>query len=223
MLHSSETKLGQPRQVRWLALALTLATVGLGACGDDDGDENGAATTPGVDTDLPADSGEGSEEIVIKTDLTIPTGEVLEGSSIGDTPFCPGGTFRDQRGERRPLGAAIRIGGQDVSLPRRQPEDRLHPGRAAGSDADWPMEGRERDRRLGGAAGKRPDGGQVRARQRHERSRDVHRDGCPVATGSRPKRLLRQPGGFEALLAGVVALDPRYLAVGDIVPKDGGL
>jgi hypothetical protein len=102
MLHSSETKLGQPRQVRWLALALTLATVGLGACGDDDGDENGAATTPGVDTDLPADSGEGSEEIVIKTDLTIPTGEVLEGSSIGDTPFCPGGTFRDQRGSADP-------------------------------------------------------------------------------------------------------------------------
>jgi hypothetical protein len=98
MLHSSETKLGQPRQVRWLALALTLATVGLGACGDDDGDENGAATTPGVDTDLPADSGEGSEEVVIKTRVDIPTGEVLDGSSIGDSPFCPGGTFRDQHG-----------------------------------------------------------------------------------------------------------------------------
>jgi hypothetical protein len=99
MLHSSETKLGQSRHVRWLALALALATVGLAACGDDDGDENGAATTPSADSDLSADPGGGSEEIVIKTDLTIPNGEVLEGSSIGGTPFCPGGTFHDKPGD----------------------------------------------------------------------------------------------------------------------------
>jgi hypothetical protein len=89
-----------------LAIGLTV-----GACGDDDGDENGAATTPGVDSDLSADPGEGSEEIVIKTDVdihiregealpgsSISTGEVVGGSSIGDSPFCPGGTFRDQHG-----------------------------------------------------------------------------------------------------------------------------
>jgi hypothetical protein len=85
-------------RVRWLAVALTVTAVGLAACGDDDGDENGAATTSGADTDLSADPAEGSEEIVIKTDLNIPTGEVLGGSSIGDSPFCPGGTFRDKDG-----------------------------------------------------------------------------------------------------------------------------
>jgi hypothetical protein len=83
-------------RVRWLAVALTVTAVGLAACGDDR-DANGAATTSGADTDL-ADPAEGSEEIVIKTDLNIPTGEVLGGSSIGDSPFCPGGTFRDKDG-----------------------------------------------------------------------------------------------------------------------------
>src|SRR4051794_10940955 len=98
MLHPSETRLPQSRQGRWLALALTLATFGLAACGDDDGDENGAATTPGVDSDLSAGPGEGREKFVLKTQLDIPTGEVLGGSSIGDSPFCPGGTFRDGQG-----------------------------------------------------------------------------------------------------------------------------
>jgi hypothetical protein len=73
--------------LRWLALALTVATVGLTACGDDDGDDNGEATTSGVE-----------EEIFIETDLDIPTGEVLDGSTIGDSPFCSGGTFRDTEG-----------------------------------------------------------------------------------------------------------------------------
>ena len=41
---------------------------------------------------------QGGEAILIKTHVTIPTGEVLRGSSIGDSPFCPGGTFRDKDG-----------------------------------------------------------------------------------------------------------------------------
>jgi hypothetical protein len=113
MLHSSETKLGQSRRVRRLAMALILATVGLAACGGGDGNETGAGTTPGVDSDLTADPGEGSEEIVIKTRVVFPkdeppagattaTGEVLDGSTIGDSPFCPGGTFRDQHGNPDP-------------------------------------------------------------------------------------------------------------------------
>lgn len=100
MLHSSEAKLGQPRRPRWLALALTLAAIGLVACGDADGDEPGAATTSGVDSDVSADPGEGSEEILIKTQVEIGAaeelrgpnvseGEVLDGSSIGDSPFAP--------------------------------------------------------------------------------------------------------------------------------------
>ena len=75
-------------KARWLGLMLTLATVGLAACGDDDGGKKGAATTPGGET----------EKVVIKTQLNIPTGKVLGGSSVGDSPFCPGGTFRDRDG-----------------------------------------------------------------------------------------------------------------------------
>ena len=34
--------------------------------------------------------------------MDIPTGEVLGGSTIGDSPFCPGGTFRDKHGSEDP-------------------------------------------------------------------------------------------------------------------------
>jgi hypothetical protein len=77
-----------------LALGLVIS-----GCGDDD-DESGA--------------GEG-EEIVINTRVEIDTpqreaqkgattgrGRVLQGSSIGDSPFCPGGTFRDRHGSEDP-------------------------------------------------------------------------------------------------------------------------
>jgi hypothetical protein len=94
-----------PGQAGWLALGLTLATVGLTAC---DGDEDGAAATPGVQS-ASTDPEEASEKIVIKTHVSIgkadglsgpsvATGDVLSGSSIGDSPFCPGGTFHDQHG-----------------------------------------------------------------------------------------------------------------------------
>ena len=59
-------------------------------------------------------------------------------------------------------GAAVWAGGQDLSLSRRHSEDRLHPGRAAGSEADRSMEGRQRYRRLRGAAGRGSDGDWVR-------------------------------------------------------------
>jgi hypothetical protein len=82
-------------------------------------DENGAATTPGVDSDLSADPGEGSEEIVIKTQVkigaaeelrgsSVSEGEVLGGSSIGDSPFYPGGTFRDAHGDDPDIGLVLR-------------------------------------------------------------------------------------------------------------------
>jgi hypothetical protein len=93
-----------------------LAAIGLGACGDADGDEPGAATTSGVDSDVSADPGEGSEEILIQTQVEIGVaeelrgsnvseGEVLDGSSIGDSPFCPGGVFRDAHSEDPEIGS----------------------------------------------------------------------------------------------------------------------
>jgi hypothetical protein len=78
-------------EVRRLALTLMLATLGVAGCGDDDKDGGGPATTPQSK----------SEKVLIQTRLSIPTGEVLSGSSIGDSPFCTGGTFRDQDGNEQ--------------------------------------------------------------------------------------------------------------------------
>jgi hypothetical protein len=79
---------GQPRQPRRLVLALTLATIGLAACG---GDDEAA-----------------SKKIVIKTRLAIPSGEVIRGSSLGDSPFCQGGKFRDRPSEDHGIGSVDR-------------------------------------------------------------------------------------------------------------------
>jgi hypothetical protein len=85
-----ETRARRPRQVPRLALALIVAMVGLAACGDD-----GAGTTPGVDSESPAAAGEAGEEILIKAHVVFnfppegaitSSGEVLEGSTIGDSP-----------------------------------------------------------------------------------------------------------------------------------------
>jgi hypothetical protein len=65
---------------------LMISLLGIAACGGDDGDEGG---TTAAESDKP---------ILIKTRVDIPTGEVLGGSTIGDSPFCPGGTFRDKHG-----------------------------------------------------------------------------------------------------------------------------
>ena len=81
----------------------------IAGCGGDDGGGTGTATTPGADTAVSTDSGKAGEKIVIKTRVDFPTdrtkpvtGEVLGGSSIGDSPFCHGGTFRDKHGTSDP-------------------------------------------------------------------------------------------------------------------------
>ena len=64
---------------------LMISVLGLAACGDDDGDETGTNAEP----------------ILIKTHLAPlnargeSTGEVLSGSTIGDSAFCAGGNFLD--------------------------------------------------------------------------------------------------------------------------------
>ena len=68
-----------------LAVALTVGVIVLAA--GDDGDAGG--TTAAV---------EDGEAVLIRTRVHIPAGEVLGGSSIGDSPFCSGGTFRDKHG-----------------------------------------------------------------------------------------------------------------------------
>jgi hypothetical protein len=82
-----------------LALASVVTALGLAACGDDDGD--GGGTTAGGD-ETGTTAKEGGEAILIRTHLAplkdpeeMTTGDVLPASTIGDSAFCPGGTFRD--------------------------------------------------------------------------------------------------------------------------------
>jgi hypothetical protein len=88
------------------AVVLALVVVGvlsLGACG---GDENNAADTSAASTT--ARRGEPivirTRKLVALTERTEPiaTGEVLEGSTLGDSPFCAGGTVLDSHGSSDP-------------------------------------------------------------------------------------------------------------------------
>ena len=82
----------------WLALAWVVTALGLAACGDDDGDEGGT-TTGAEEAGTPAK--ESGEPILIKTHVAPlnargeTTGEVLSGSTIGDSAFCAGRRFID--------------------------------------------------------------------------------------------------------------------------------
>lgn len=87
-------------------LVLILVVVGvlsLGACG---GDENDVADTSAASTT--ALRGEPlvikTRKLVALTERTEPiaTGEVLEGSTLGDSPFCAGGTVLDSHGSSDP-------------------------------------------------------------------------------------------------------------------------
>ena len=62
----------------------------LPGCGDDSGGEGETTAAATVSS---------GDQVLIKTRVNIPTGVVLNGSSIGDSPFCPGGTFADQDGD----------------------------------------------------------------------------------------------------------------------------
>jgi hypothetical protein len=79
-----------------LAVALTVASIALAACGGAD-EAGGPTAAQDAEASSPPAT-EGDEAILIKTHVNIPNGEVLDGSSIGVSPFCPGGTFHDQHG-----------------------------------------------------------------------------------------------------------------------------
>jgi hypothetical protein len=98
------------RARHWLALALFVTALGSAACGDNDGDEGGT-TTSAEETGTTAKAGR--EPILIKTHVAPlnargeTTGEVLSGSTIGDSAFCAGGRFDDGHGEP-PLGLVVK-------------------------------------------------------------------------------------------------------------------
>lgn len=75
------------------------------ACGGDDGDAAGTTPSPSAESDSSASGEVADEPIVIKTRMTltpeekiVSSGKVLNGSTIGDSPFCPGGTIEDKHG-----------------------------------------------------------------------------------------------------------------------------
>jgi hypothetical protein len=82
-------------------LVLAGAVVLAGCGGDDDAADTGAASTT-----VP-----GGKAIVIRTKIAvaaisgskpIATGDVLEGSTLGDSPVCAGGTILDSHASRHP-------------------------------------------------------------------------------------------------------------------------
>ena len=81
----------------WLTVALTLAGTGLTACGADQADGDGAVP-PNARTAIPTPSERPHEPIVIKARVARSAGEVLAGSLVGGSPFCPGGTLRHEHG-----------------------------------------------------------------------------------------------------------------------------
>ena len=80
-----------------------VSLLGIAACSNDDGDEGGTTGTSAK---------EGSEPILIKTHVAPlnargeTTGEVLSGSTIGDSAFCAGGSFADAA-EEPPLDESV--------------------------------------------------------------------------------------------------------------------
>ena len=85
----------ESRRARWLAAFLTVTAITLAGCGADE--EAGVQNTK---SNRPSESAAAAERdpILIKTRVDLPTGKVVNGSTIGNSPFCPGGTFMDQHG-----------------------------------------------------------------------------------------------------------------------------
>jgi hypothetical protein len=107
---------------------LMVSLLGIAACDNDDGDEGGtttgaeeAGTTAGGD-ETGTSAKEGGEPILIKTHVAPlnargeTTGEVLSGSTIGDSAFCAGGSFADAPGEPPTVVRTFRCPGGTLTI-----------------------------------------------------------------------------------------------------------
>ena len=98
--------LARSRQACRLGVALTITVIGIAGCGRDNGDAVGSTAPPSSAGSDSSASGEVVDErIVIETRMTltpekviVSVGKVLDTSTIGDSPFCPGGTIVDKHG-----------------------------------------------------------------------------------------------------------------------------
>jgi hypothetical protein len=79
-----------------LAIALTVAAMGLAACGDDDDAEVRTVTAPAPEasTEEASTAAGNGDAILIETRVTDArrhTGEIVDGSVLGESAFCRGG------------------------------------------------------------------------------------------------------------------------------------
>jgi hypothetical protein len=85
------------------AALLVVSLLGIAACGGDDEDQGGTTASPDAET-TSTTAAQRHEKILIKTHLDPvnaegeTTGEVLSGSTIGDSAFCAEGSFADAAG-----------------------------------------------------------------------------------------------------------------------------
>jgi hypothetical protein len=107
-----------------------VGVLSMGACG---GDEDDAADTSATSTTAPR-----SETIVIQTRMLvaaeeraepIATGEVLDGSTLGDSPFCADGTVLDSHGSTDP---SVWLIIETITCPNGTVKLRLKPDPAEG-------------------------------------------------------------------------------------------
>jgi hypothetical protein len=129
---------------RAVVLASVLALV-VGSCGGADDGEDGAADTGAVST-----AEARGEPIVIRTSVVIAdvegaeipaTGEVLDGSTLGDAPFCVGGTIEDRHANEDPAMEPYGLLARTITCPdgtvRVAFTPEVTPGQVQGQSGSW--------------------------------------------------------------------------------------
>ncbi len=79
--------MGRRFNVMPIAVATALTMVAVTGCEGGDGEDPGKSASVGA-----------AEAILIRTRVDLPTVDILDGSTVGGSPFCPGGTATDQHG-----------------------------------------------------------------------------------------------------------------------------
>jgi hypothetical protein len=93
------------------------------------------------DADQPSTSAHTPEAVVIRTKLTVAptagaevvaTGEVLEGSTLGDSPFCVGGAIKDLHANLDPEVEPLGLLARTITCPDGTVKVGFTPGQASG-------------------------------------------------------------------------------------------
>ncbi len=107
--------------MRRAVVLVSVMALGVGACGGGEDGEDGAAGAGAVSTTEPR-----GEPIVIRTSVVIAaveraeipaTGDVLDGSTLGDEPFCVGGTIEDRHASTDPAEEPFGLLDRTITCP----------------------------------------------------------------------------------------------------------